>query len=176
VVIIVIIIIVSVSFSDFLCIFFKISFQTVLSSLIKLLPIIMQILVWAFHKQLKPLVWYLLKENIWKYSVLPSTLFHKSCVELPTGEKLIIYCCMNFESVSSYCFTVHCVCSKQYINYVHLYFFMLLLWFSAATGSHLQGVHIAISNASLSSVLMYQHMVVALPTLCSLRVMVSFIV
>jgi hypothetical protein len=57
---------------------------------------------------------------------------------------------------------------------MHLNFFMLLLHVSAAAASHHQEVSVAVTNTSLSDTSLYQHLVFAALTLCSLQTLVGF--
>ena len=53
---------------------------------------------------------------------------------------------------------------------------MLLLHVSAATASHHEGVQVVITYTTLFDISLYQHLVVASLTLCSLQTMMSFTV
>ena len=65
-------------------------------------------------------------------------------------------------SSADVCLSVLSECCKQEVNnkqYMHLYFFMLLLHVSAGAASHHLGVQVVITNTSLSDVSLYQHLI-----------------
>ena len=70
--------------------------------------------------------------------------------------------------------TVHRVCNKQFTKQLRAIVFLhVAAIVSAATTSHRQAAQVAITDTSLSDILLYQHLVAASLTSCSLQTVVS---